>query len=397
MGTQRVCNPERTLANILPLLARCGITRVLDITGLDRIGIPTYNAVRPDGIVLSISNGKGWTRSAAAVSAIMESIEVQHAEYPSTASWRLSVSSAALRSEGLRAIDPRTILSDCLWPRDEFGGIYYSDDVRLDWVESVELISGNKVMIPAGAIYVRTPFTHYFTSNGLASGNTLAEASLHAIFELIERDAIARLVGRTKDSPPSGLRVIDLDGMPAHLRDLAECVTSSGVELFLISVPSAIDVYTFWAIFDCPGEPSFVLSSSVGYGAHSDPVIAASRAITEAAQARLAHIHGAREDLGIDHVNRQLTPAEQAERASVRSRAFDKFRRMPAHSWSQFLVLNPHRAKGLDIEASLAMVLGMLNRSGMDQVFVHDLSKPDLGIAVSKVFIPGLKISVSML
>jgi ribosomal protein S12 methylthiotransferase accessory factor len=43
------------------------------------------------------------------------------------------------------------------------------------------------------------------------------------------------------------------------------------------------------------------------------------------------------------------------------------------------------------------MVLEMLKQSGRNQVFVHDLTKPNLGIAVSKVFIPGLKVSISMM
>ena len=81
-------------------MGRCGISRVLDMTGLDRIGIPTFSAVRPDGMVLSISNGKGWTRAAAAVSAIMESIEVEHSEYPVTTDWRMSTSARELQQEG---------------------------------------------------------------------------------------------------------------------------------------------------------------------------------------------------------------------------------------------------------------------------------------------------------
>ncbi len=322
-GTQRVCDPEETLRKIIPIMASCGITRVLDITHLDRIGIPTFNAVRPNGIVLSVSNGKGWTRAAAAVSAIMESIETEHAEYPITTNWRLSTSERALQEEGLATVDPRRLIQDCLWPKDDFGGFYYSTDLILDWVEGVELISGGRVMLPASTIYVKPPFVHYFTSNGLASGNTFKEAALHAICEIVERDAVAKLTGRPQGSPSAGLHGMRLEGIPKHLANLAEGVRSSGIELFLISVPSSIDIYTFWSILHCPGEPAFILRNSVGYGTHTDPLIAASRALTEAAQSRLTHIHGAREDLGIDHINKQLTEAEQTARASLLAGAFE--------------------------------------------------------------------------
>jgi ribosomal protein S12 methylthiotransferase accessory factor len=329
-GTQRACDPEETLRKIVPIMADCGITRVLDITHLDRIGIPTYNAVRPNGLVLSISNGKGWTKAAASVSAIMESIETEHAEYPITSNWRLSTSERALQLEGLRTVEPRQLIQECLWPKDEYGSFYYSKDLILDWVEGTEFISGASVMLPASTIYVKPPFIQYFTSNGLASGNTFAEATLHAICEIVERDAIAKLVGRSKDSPPSGLHTIRLESLPQHLSSLTEYITLSGIEMILISVPSSIDIYTFWSVFYCPGEPTFILNHSAGYGTHTDPVIAASRAITEAAQARLTHIHGAREDLGLGHTNKQLTEAEQTERRATQIRTMDKMRRLPA-------------------------------------------------------------------
>jgi ribosomal protein S12 methylthiotransferase accessory factor YcaO len=51
-GTHRLVAPEVTLERIAPHLLRFGITRCADITGLDRIGIPVYVAVRPQGRVL---------------------------------------------------------------------------------------------------------------------------------------------------------------------------------------------------------------------------------------------------------------------------------------------------------------------------------------------------------
>src|SRR3546814_2461200 len=57
-----------------------GITRAADITGLDRLGIPTWCAVRPGALQTQISNGKGLTHAAAKASALMEAIEHFHAE-----------------------------------------------------------------------------------------------------------------------------------------------------------------------------------------------------------------------------------------------------------------------------------------------------------------------------
>lgn len=397
IGTQRVRDPEQTLAWVRPIAARCGITRVLDITHLDRIGIPTYNAVRPEGLVLSVSNGKGFTRAAASVSAIMESIEIEHAEYPVMDRWTLSRSARDLADQGHSPIDPRRLIQDCLWPADEYGGLFYNEDLILDWVDGQELIGGKQVKLAASTIYLQPPYTHYFTSNGLASGNTTDEAALHAICELIERDAIARVTGRKKGVRPTPFFSIELDELPPHLVHLADLIRAAGIELFLFHMPCVVDIYAFWAILYCPGEPVFVLSTSTGYGAHTNPGVAASRAITEAAQARLAHIHGAREDLGVDHVNRQISPDERAAKASAQASAFGKFKAMPKMTWDQLLEVQPHSAEGSSVTESLNSVLRMLEAAGLCEVFVHDLTKPDIGVPVVKVFVPGLKVNATNL
>ena len=58
-----------------PYFDEVGITRVADITGMDRIGIPVYAAIRPDSKSLAVDSGKGITREQAKCSAVMEAIE----------------------------------------------------------------------------------------------------------------------------------------------------------------------------------------------------------------------------------------------------------------------------------------------------------------------------------
>ncbi|MEO1103156.1 MAG: YcaO-like family protein, partial [Pseudomonadota bacterium] len=79
-GTRRAVTPDETWQRISPLLPVFGISRVAGITGLDRIGIPVFTAVRPNGRSLSVFQGKGLTRQAARVSAVMEAFETWCAE-----------------------------------------------------------------------------------------------------------------------------------------------------------------------------------------------------------------------------------------------------------------------------------------------------------------------------
>ena len=46
-GTQRSVAPEETFERYTPTFPTAGLTRVADITGLDRIPIPTTISIRP--------------------------------------------------------------------------------------------------------------------------------------------------------------------------------------------------------------------------------------------------------------------------------------------------------------------------------------------------------------
>src|SRR5262245_60752832 len=84
LGTHRTIPPAETLRRVAPLLSQYGITRVADVTRLDEIALPTYCAIRPRGLLMQISNGKGLRPLDAKVSAVMESIELSVAEQPPT-------------------------------------------------------------------------------------------------------------------------------------------------------------------------------------------------------------------------------------------------------------------------------------------------------------------------
>jgi len=79
-GMHRLCSPEETWEKIQTESQRIGLTRVADITGFDHIGIPVTATMRPNSLTLSVSSGKGLTKSAAIVSGVMEALELYHCE-----------------------------------------------------------------------------------------------------------------------------------------------------------------------------------------------------------------------------------------------------------------------------------------------------------------------------
>jgi ribosomal protein S12 methylthiotransferase accessory factor len=282
-GTHRVRAPRHTWAWIEPQLDRYGITRLADVTGLDTIGIPVYQAVRPAGRTLSVAQGKGVTPLLAKVSAAMEAIEFWHAEHlaapPETCTAR-SLGGVSYRW-GAVALAP---------------GSFVHDDLPLRWLIGHGLCTGSAVPVPfdlvrLDAVYREqwSPPLFAMSSNGLASGNTVAEATVHALCEVIERDASA-----------SGA------AMPDDVRvrlDLAS-VTDADCRLMLGRFAAAeiwLEVFADTAVggvpcFEARGRAGTAPHAFLGAGCHPDPAVALCRALTEAAQSRLTVIAGSRDD-----------------------------------------------------------------------------------------------------
>ena len=377
-GTWRTCSPEETLARISPHLPRCGITRCADVTHLDTIGIPVYCAIRPTAAVLQVSNGKGLTHASAKVSALMEGIEFFHCENPEPAQLQRH-SRSALRAAGQAFIDPAKIAGF-------LEHNHHSDEHILEWTRAQHLISGEWIHMPASAVYFhRVPSLHMTTTNGLASGNHLTEATLHALYELVERDAAAGLLGHARIPIREKCKVVDLASIgDDDLRHLVDMATRSGSRLVLLRVESAISIYTFWAIL--MNQQSWISGSTfnTGWGTHLDPAVAASRAITEAIQSRVTMIHGAREDALIKPVFRKAQEVWS-------SKAFQFFMNIEADTpWSDFepQLLAPEH----DLDQTLQLLLHLLVVAGHTDILRCDLTKPDINIPVVRLVAPTLKL-----
>lgn len=80
LDTHRLCDPAQTLEAVKPHLAGMGITRIANLTGLDRVGLPTVMVARPNSRSVAVALGKGLTLEAAQASGVMEAVETWHAE-----------------------------------------------------------------------------------------------------------------------------------------------------------------------------------------------------------------------------------------------------------------------------------------------------------------------------
>ncbi len=371
--SRRSVAPDVTLARLAPLLDSLGVTRCADITGLDRLGIPVYSAIRPSGRILQTSTGKGLRPIDAKVSALMEAVEHVHVESAGSAWQRASF--AELRRQGHDVLSPDQL------PQYN-ASVFYHEEYVIEWVTAVDLVRGTSIFVPAGAISIAcSPMLYTFTANGLASGNSLTEATLHALYELIERDTISRLsIGGRLRLTEDNSRFIDLRTIDdGDVHALCQKIAAAGVRLVLIWVRGALPIHTFWAVLLEQNGFSHMTMVHFGYGAHHHRAFAAMQAITEAAQSRLSFIHGVREDFSAKITAKQTNKQHQ--------RVYHAFNQ--AVSTADWHALPGGASAGRGENAT--GLLHALHGAGYQRILRVDLTRPPYHIPVVKVLVPGLK------
>lgn len=372
-GTQRTVMPRATLERAAPLLARAGITRVANVTGLDRIGIPVVMVVRPNARSVAVSQGKGLSLEAAKASGVMEAIELHHAE---TAELPLRFASAGtLAAEG-EVIDLEGL------QRSRGGRL--EAGLKLLWVRGQALRSGRPIWLPFELVHAdytdqRPPGSGLFlaSTNGLASGNHLLEAVCHGLCEVIERDATADWIELPRAERRR--RRLDLDSIDdAPCRELLDRFAAADMSVAVWDTTSRIGVAAFECmIADARSDSGH---SARGAGCHPVRAVALARALTEAAQVRATYVAAARDDLSpVEFETERVLERSQRARALIEGEAGRRaFAEVPNRE-------APH------LEDDLRHLLDCLAGAGFEQVAAVDLTRPDFGLPVVRVVVPGLR------
>ena len=375
-GTHRVMAPEQTLARVTPFLPVMGITRVANVTGLDTVGIPVVMVTRPNSRSVSVSQGKGVTLAAAKASGVMESIESYHAE-------RITLPLKYASYEELRWSHR---VCD-VWRLPRLSTSRFTPDTPLMWIEGRNLMNGEPTWVPFETVHLNftlplPPGHGCFVagSNGLASGNHRLEAIAHAVSEVVERDAST--LWRLQGAAGQDATRIDLSTVAdPHCRGLLDRFDAAGVDVGAWELTSDVGLPAFLARIVARGDsPQHTVRPAVGMGCHNAREVALSRALTEAAQSRLTFIAGARDDMPRAEYQKHLDAAlHDRWKTAIRSQAGDRdFATCPTASG---------RTVGDDLEHQLAR----LKAAGIGEAVAVDLTKPEFGIPVVRVVIPGLE------
>ena len=419
----RVRSGRETLNEILSLCNRIGVTRISNITYLDKLLIPNYSAVLPgteDSIW--VYNGKGTTESDAKASALMEAVE--------------RYSSLAANYQGL------LIRGRYLQLSKSYPAILHPDEVvepvnqryddkkdEMDFLQGVDLLTNESILVPAQiALYKYAPTRpavsafSYSHTNGLASGNVLEEAICHALCEVIERDAasiadlcascipytILERIGDLLERGPNcnypitrvpaeenfiddssifpDVDISDIADEYDSIKNLINRFINADITLLIKDITQRdIGIATFVAssIEWVSNDYGFFAK---GYGTHPDSRIALIRAITELSQTRAANVQGARDDL------KRIVYKENDEIYKRKWQFMPNSSTFHLENTKSCIKFSEVRScTNSDILEDIELILKRLKRSNLRRAIVVDLTNSDIRVPVVRAIVPGLE------
>ena len=361
-------------------LARAlGISRVTDITRLDTVGVPVFASIRPDAQSgsLCVNAGKGLRMDEARVGAYMEAIEFAYAEF-NRAGLTVADRPAGEVYEG--PARPDSILDFC----PHMGTEIPLEDA-LPCVEAEDIVTGERFAVPAELVFL--PFTagddvpRYFgaNSNGLASGNSVLEATVHGLAEVIERDICSFY------QMDDASALVDDTTLPPSLSRVLGGIRRAGLSLYVRAVINAFGIpfFTATVVDHHRIDPIFI---NGGQGCHPSREIALTRAVTEALQSRLSFIHGGRDDLTETYRRYAGWPAARRE-AQARRIIARAARTDPTIRFADVPAATPARS----LDGLLKQMVKAVLRVHPTRVLRVTYTPRALPLQVVRVLVPGLE------
>jgi ribosomal protein S12 methylthiotransferase accessory factor len=216
------------------------------------------------------------------------------------------------------------------------------------------------------------------STNGLASGNTFAEAIVHAACELIERDA--KVMWHDDPSDPDGKAAqLDLSTVAdPTCRELISRLEMAGLHFAAYDITSDVGVPAFAAVIADPTVEARGIGYAWGYGCHLAPEVALTRALTEAAQSRLTVISGSRDDLCESYERRGDRDSSEIARLIQEPPPTRRFERSSL--------------AGRSPRDDVRTIVRRLRAAGIRSLVAVDLSHADVGIPVVKLLATQLEL-----
>ncbi len=334
---------------------------------------------------VQICLGKGVSHQQSQASALAEAVERYCAQYqsdiPAITSTESDLQDTAKRTLNFHDLAP---YSPCQYQQFKDNthadhslksNFRAYDDSVIHWLPGWSLTHDETVHLPLSQCFSRIPFDDdqfgRWNSNGCAAGNTLEEAILQALYELIERDATAIWWYNQVTRPVFDLSRLDQDNLAKLTATLAPEVAAGeldnggdngGHDFWVLDLTTDLGIPVMAAIGKHKHSGGWVM----GFGCHLVPELAAQRALTELCQLiPIRDQQGAPFDFDAIVAGDYLYGDNQAESSQP--------------------MLSSHD----DIKQDIISITARLNTLGFETVAV-DYSRSHIPLATAKVFVPGL-------
>ena len=246
------------------------------------------------------------------------------------------------------------------------------------WVRCFSLIKNRDVFIPSNLVFFSSEWckNDFSDTTGLATGNNLEEAILHALCEVIERHLEEVVCGNKIKVPTIDIGSIEDPSLQTLIRRL-QIKENLHVQLSYMTGDFGVAAIRIFAYpRQSPYWNTYGIYSAIGV--HPDKNVALARALTEFVQGMASSLYRIKQ--GYDKVNTcDSLPPE----------LFNFFDDIIDHS-KKILFESVGSSCRADLLDDIHDILGVLARKGCD-VIVKDLTHPQLGIPTVRVIVKGLQ------
>ncbi|MCA9696363.1 MAG: TOMM precursor leader peptide-binding protein, partial [Myxococcales bacterium] len=334
------------------------------------------------------SGGKGTSVAQARASGLCEAIERYCGVHRGDEARVVS----SLSALGDAAVDPRIWLgfSEAQHRRRDAGSEpaasrvvevppRFDPEAEIGWTPAWSLRDQERRWLPTALCFydydharAGEPFIGWADSNGTAAGNGPEEAILQGLFELVERDAVAIWWHNRLQRP-----AVDIASFARPALDaIVDFHRSLERRIWALDLTHDLGIPVIAAISVGPDDAQ---TPCFGFGAHLDPHIALSRALTELNQF-LPYL----ESLGRGELAADLEVTQWLRGASLTRDAYLVPSAEPRRSAEELGARGWHDDIGDDVRDCV----DRFARAGLDLI-VLDQSRPDIDLRVMRVVAPG--------
>jgi len=255
----------------------------------------------------------------------------------------------------------------------------FDETQSIDWTPVWSLTEQTHKYLPTAFCFYnyKLPKEHRFCSadsNGNAAGGTIEDAILQGFLELVERDSVA--LWWYNRIPRPGVDLASFN--EPYLLDLQHWYETQQRELWVLDLTADLNIPAFAAVSRyIGGEKEYIIA---GYGAHFDPKIAILRAVTEVNQigCHLPENYPQTDtESALSYWFDRATIANQPYLAPDQTSPLKQYSDYP-QQWSD------------DIKEDVLICAETVKQAGLEMLVLNQ-TRPDIGLPVVKVIIPGLR------